>query len=77
MLIFPNSDHRCNRHSEDYRPVSQPRRYLVVRFGFLNDARRVPVTVGQVYKYFPLKSSFLVAIFIFEIGSLICAVAFV
>ncbi|KAF2178420.1 MFS general substrate transporter [Zopfia rhizophila CBS 207.26] len=30
---------------------------------------------GKVYKYFPLKTSFLVAIFIFELGSLICAVA--
>lgn len=32
-------------------------------------------TWGKVYKYFPLKSSFLVGIFIFEVGSLICAVA--
>ena len=30
---------------------------------------------GKVYKYFPLKMSFLVAIFIFEVGSLICGVA--
>jgi MFS family permease len=30
---------------------------------------------GKAYKYFPLKTSFLVAIFIFEVGSLICAVA--
>ncbi|KZL81469.1 hc-toxin efflux carrier toxa [Colletotrichum incanum] len=30
---------------------------------------------GKVYKYFPLKFSFLVAIFVFELGSLICAVA--
>ena len=30
---------------------------------------------GKVYKYFPLKISFLVSIFIFEVGSLICAVA--
>jgi MFS family permease len=30
---------------------------------------------GKVFKYFPLKTSFLVAIFIFEIGSLICGVA--
>ncbi|KAK9416794.1 putative MFS general substrate transporter [Seiridium unicorne] len=30
---------------------------------------------GKVFKYFPLKTSFLVAIFIFEVGSLICAVA--
>ncbi|KAL7940960.1 major facilitator superfamily transporter [Trichoderma barbatum] len=30
---------------------------------------------GKVYKYFLLKVSFLVAIFIFELGSLICAVA--
>lgn len=32
-------------------------------------------TWGKVYKYFPLKTSFLVAVSIFEIGSLICAVA--
>ena len=30
---------------------------------------------GKVYKYFPLKISFLVSIFIFELGSLICGVA--
>ncbi|KAL1801711.1 hypothetical protein ACET3X_002053 [Alternaria dauci] len=30
---------------------------------------------GKVYKYYPLKMSFLVAIFIFELGSLICGVA--
>lgn len=30
---------------------------------------------GKVYKYFPLKMSFLVSIFIFEVGSLICGVA--
>ncbi|KEZ41294.1 Uncharacterized protein SAPIO_CDS7389 [Scedosporium apiospermum] len=30
---------------------------------------------GKVYKYFPLKISFLMAIFIFELGSLICGVA--
>lgn len=32
-------------------------------------------TWGKVYKYFPLKISFLIAIFIFELGSLICGVA--
>ncbi|KAF7540362.1 hypothetical protein G7Z17_g12234 [Cylindrodendrum hubeiense] len=30
---------------------------------------------GKIYKYFPLKTSFLVAIFIFEIGSIVCGVA--
>lgn len=30
---------------------------------------------GKAYKYFPLKISFLVAIFIFELRSLICGVA--
>lgn len=30
---------------------------------------------GKAYKYFPLKTSFLLAIFIFELGSLICGVA--
>ncbi|KAJ5199662.1 hypothetical protein N7491_009540 [Penicillium cf. griseofulvum] len=32
-------------------------------------------TWGKVYKFFPLKISFLLAVFIFEVGSLICAVA--
>ncbi|KAF7504215.1 hypothetical protein GJ744_002588 [Endocarpon pusillum] len=32
-------------------------------------------TWGKAYKYFPLKLSFLVTIFVFEVGSLICAVA--
>lgn len=32
-------------------------------------------TWGKAYKYFPLKTTFLISIFIFEIGSLICAVA--
>jgi MFS family permease len=27
---------------------------------------------GKAYKYFPLKISFLISIFIFEVGSLIC-----
>lgn len=30
---------------------------------------------GKIYKYFPLKTSYLIAIFIFELGFLICAVA--
>lgn len=30
---------------------------------------------GKVYKFFPLKRSFLVAILIFEIGSVLCAAA--
>ena len=32
-------------------------------------------TWGKVYKYFDLKISFLISIFIFEVGSLICGVA--
>ncbi|UNI20457.1 hypothetical protein JDV02_006542 [Purpureocillium takamizusanense] len=32
-------------------------------------------TWGKVYKYFPLKTSFLIAIFIFELGSVICGAA--
>ncbi|KAF2094033.1 MFS general substrate transporter, partial [Rhizodiscina lignyota] len=32
-------------------------------------------TWGKAYKYFPLKTTFLISIFWFEIGSLICAVA--
>ncbi|KAJ3461051.1 hypothetical protein MRS44_011918 [Fusarium solani] len=33
------------------------------------------VSWGKAYKYFPLKISFLISIFIFEVGSLICGVA--
>ncbi|RFU33349.1 hypothetical protein B7463_g2991, partial [Scytalidium lignicola] len=32
-------------------------------------------TWGKIYKFFPLKAGFLIAIFIFELGSLICGVA--
>ncbi|OKL55855.1 hypothetical protein UA08_08883 [Talaromyces atroroseus] len=32
-------------------------------------------TAGKAYKYFPLKWTFLLSIFIFEVGSLICGVA--
>ncbi|PWI64554.1 hypothetical protein PCL_09567 [Purpureocillium lilacinum] len=32
-------------------------------------------TWGKIYKYFPLKTAFLCAIFIFELGSLICGTA--
>ena len=32
-------------------------------------------TWGKAYKYFPLKTSFLISILIFEIGSLVCGVA--
>ncbi|MCJ1333464.1 hypothetical protein MMC10_010163 [Thelotrema lepadinum] len=32
-------------------------------------------TWGKIYRYFPLKRSFLLAILIFEIGSLVCAVS--
>ncbi|KAK1760426.1 efflux pump antibiotic resistance protein [Echria macrotheca] len=32
-------------------------------------------TWGKIYKYFPLKISFIIAILIFEVGSLICGVA--
>jgi MFS family permease len=32
-------------------------------------------TWGKAYKYFPLKLTFLITVFVFEIGSLICAVA--
>ncbi|KAM5354227.1 hypothetical protein ACJ41O_000877 [Fusarium nematophilum] len=32
-------------------------------------------TWGKIYKYFPLKTSFLVAILIFEVGSVICGAA--
>ena len=30
---------------------------------------------GKLYKFFPLKTSYLVAIAVFEVGSLICGVA--
>lgn len=30
---------------------------------------------GKAYKYFPLKITFLLSIFVFEVGSLICGVA--
>ncbi|KAI1499406.1 DNA repair protein RAD50 [Biscogniauxia marginata] len=32
-------------------------------------------TWGKAYKYFPLKATFLLSIFIFELGSLVCALA--
>ncbi|KAI4156057.1 MAG: hypothetical protein LQ340_000568 [Diploschistes diacapsis] len=32
-------------------------------------------TWGKIYRFFPLKTSFLISIFIFEVGSLICALA--
>ncbi len=30
---------------------------------------------GKMYRYFPLKATFVVAVILFEIGSLVCAVA--
>lgn len=32
-------------------------------------------TWGKVYKYFPVKTWFIIAMFVFEVGSLVCAVA--
>jgi MFS family permease len=32
-------------------------------------------TWGKGYKYFPLKSTFMLSIFVFELGSLVCAIA--
>jgi len=29
-------------------------------------------TWGKAYKYFPLKTTFLISVFVFELGSLIC-----
>ncbi|KAJ9602155.1 hypothetical protein H2200_013275 [Cladophialophora chaetospira] len=43
--------------------------------GFFLTIGSFQATWGKLYKYFPLKISFLTSIFIFEIGSLICAVA--
>ncbi|KAI9166522.1 putative efflux pump gsfJ [Paramyrothecium foliicola] len=42
---------------------------------FTMTAGGVQSTWGKAYKYFPLKTTYLVAIFIFELGSLICGVA--
>lgn len=42
--------------------------------GFLTFAA-FQTTWGKIYKYFPLKASYLVSLFIFEVGSLICATA--
>jgi MFS family permease len=44
-------------------------------FMFHNDSSGFQSTWGKVYKYFPLKLWFLIAMFIFEVGSLICALA--
>jgi MFS family permease len=41
---------------------------LLIKTGFQS-------TWGKLYKYFPIKVWYLVALFIFEIGSLICATA--
>ncbi|ETI24732.1 hypothetical protein G647_04102 [Cladophialophora carrionii CBS 160.54] len=43
--------------------------------GFFLTIGSFQATWGKLYKYFPLKISFLTSIFIFELGSLICAVA--
>ena len=43
--------------------------------GFFLTIGSFQATWGKLYKYFPLKISFLTSIFIFEVGSLICAVA--
>lgn len=32
-------------------------------------------TWGKTYRYFPLKTTFLLSVVVFEIGSLICGVA--
>ncbi|KIW98597.1 uncharacterized protein Z519_00258 [Cladophialophora bantiana CBS 173.52] len=43
--------------------------------GFFLTIGSFQATWGKLYKYFPLKISYLTSIFIFELGSLICAVA--
>lgn len=43
--------------------------------GFFLTLAAFQSTWGKIYKYFPLKGGFLLAIFIFELGSLICGVA--
>lgn len=47
ILSIQHSDHRCNRYPKDYRPIPQPRRYLMVRFSLLHDTRRFPIHLGQ------------------------------
>ncbi|KAJ5118825.1 uncharacterized protein N7443_007755, partial [Penicillium atrosanguineum] len=42
--------------------------FLMITGGFQS-------TWGKIYKFFPLKISFLLAVFIFELGSLICGVS--
>ena len=41
----------------------------------LSDEQRLTHRRGKIYKYFPLKISFLISIAVFELGSLICGVA--
>ena len=43
--------------------------------GFFLTLAAFQSTWGKAYRYFPLKSTFLLSIFIFEVGSLICGVA--
>ncbi|CAL8582375.1 hypothetical protein XPA_008042 [Xanthoria parietina] len=43
--------------------------------GFFLTLAAFQSTWGKAYKYFPLKLGFLLAIFIFEVGSLICGIA--
>jgi hypothetical protein len=49
-------------------PPCQPTRPWLIISGFQS-------TWGKLYKFFPIKLWFLVAIFIFEVGSLVCGVA--
>ncbi|KAL4864891.1 hypothetical protein BDV12DRAFT_188618 [Aspergillus spectabilis] len=42
---------------------------------FLVALDNFPINLGKFYKYFPIKLWYLVALFIFELGSLICGVA--
>lgn len=41
----------------------------------LHHGRPLTSSGGKIYKYFPLKTSFLIAIFIFELGSVVCGSA--
>jgi MFS transporter, DHA2 family, glioxin efflux transporter len=43
--------------------------------GFFLTIAAFQSTWGKAYKYFPLKTAFMLSIAIFEVGSLICAVA--
>ena len=60
------------RITDDYKSLQDVGRYGPA---FFLTVGAFQSTWGKAYKYFPLKTTFLVSIAIFEVGSLICAVA--